>query len=563
MRKKHPIRTAITVLLLLTLVAGLTALPLLTAGSAPEENRASILSAVPERRTLVRSLLSGAPLASQGSTEVSIPSGIRLTEFLTANGQRVQPGDAIGRVDDVSVMTAVQSVQKSLDIIAGQLQKARDKIEPGVITVNEAGKLCVNGRQIPDDKLASYTDFLNLSQQHREYESLMLELFLLHQEGVVKATASGSVSGLDTSMLQPLSADGAGALRLLALNTPDGDDNEVYNGFVRLVTDFGEDGSWYVRTGTTPAIITDFLDMSGVSLAVSENVEILQPETVFAYSGGEWSVAQVQRGDILLYAFAQDNSYWVIRIGNVPITEPEEPPEEEPEDPPEEEDSVEEAQPNQPSNPTRPSGGTTIDWSQISGMFGGSGHGGGAGGNGNGSNLHSLERTNLCTITPEETMELLLPIDEMDIAELHLGMDVNISLEAIPGKQFRGAITQISQFGLNSGGSSKFTVTVELPHSAGMLPGMNANVTIPLETLENVLTIPVAALIDEGSKSLVYTAQDEKTGTLTNPVPLELGYSDGEYVQILSGIEPGISLFYSYYDVLEISTAVETRGMFR
>lgn len=43
---------------------------------------------------------------------------------------------------------------------------------------------------------------------------------------------------------------------------------------------------------------------------------------------------------------------------------------------------------------------------------------------------------------------------------------------------------------------------------------------------------------------------------------MELGFSDGEYAQLLSGIEEGSSFHYKYYDVLEIDTSVETIGMF-
>lgn len=58
-----------------------------------------------------------------------------------------------------------------------------------------------------------------------------------------------------------------------------------------------EDGMWEVKTGTTPCIITDFLDTSGVSLVVSDAVDISSPETVFVYSSGEWSIAAVTQCD--------------------------------------------------------------------------------------------------------------------------------------------------------------------------------------------------------------------------------------------------------------------------
>ena len=201
---------------------------------------------------------------------------------------------------------------------------------------------------------------------------------------------------------------------------------------------------------------------------------------------------------------------------------------------------------------SRPSGGS-ISWG---GMAGGGSSGGQQ------ASLYSTETTTVCTVIPGDILELSLPIDETDIAALQVGMTVEITLEALPNREFSGTITEISSFGTNSGGSSKFTVTVELPGEEDMLPGMNANVTIPLETLENCLTVPVAALTEQGSSTVMFTALDEKTGEPTTPVTVELGFSDGEYAQLLSGMEEGSSFHYKYYDVLEIDTSVETIGMF-
>ena len=197
--------------------------------------KVSILSGVPERRSLTRAIYSGAALEVPESETVSIPAEVLVTEFLVANGDTVRQGDPIARVDDVSVMTAVKAVQDSLDEIGSQLQTAKSKIDPGVITVDDEGKLCVNGKQIDDAKLTYYTQYLNLSEQHREYEQLLLDLFRLHQDGVVTAPCDGMVSDLDKTMITKLSGGAGGKLMLLAANTPAGDDNEVYNGYVRLI----------------------------------------------------------------------------------------------------------------------------------------------------------------------------------------------------------------------------------------------------------------------------------------------------------------------------------------
>ena len=179
-----------------------------------------------------------------------------------------------------------------------------------------------------------------------------------------------------------------------------------------------------------------------------------------------------------------------------------------------------------------------------------------------GSSLYSTETIQLATVTPMETMTITLNVDEADISLLRVGMTAEVTFEALAGKNYSAEITEISQFGVSGDGSSKFEVTLQLPCSDGMLPGMNARVTIPLETHPDCLTVPVAALMEQGNKTMIYTGYDEKSRTLLDPVPVETGLSDGAYVQILSGLTEGQTIWYRYYDTLEISNAVERVGMF-
>ena len=67
-----------------------------------------------------------------------------------------------------------------------------------------------------------------------------------------------------------------------------------------------------------------------------------------------------------------------------------------------------------------------------------------------------------------------------------------------------------------------------------------------------MLLIPSAALIEQDGQTMVYTAYDAKTQTLSDPVPVEIGLSDGERVQILSGLSEGDTVWYAYYDTLEV-----------
>ncbi len=168
-----------------------------------------------------------------------------------------------------------------------------------------------------------------------------------------------------------------------------------------------------------------------------------------------------------------------------------------------------------------------------------------------------LEGSPLMTITPQKEMVLVITLDEQDIGKVSVGMEAMVKVEALRGQQFPAKVTKIGTAGTNSGGSSKFTAELTLAVTGDMLAGMSATARIALKTKEDVLTVPLAALDDLGAKTVVYTARDEKTGQPASPVEVETGISDGAYVEILSGLEEGDTVYYSYYDTLELDTSAE------
>ena len=65
---------------------------------------------------------------------------------------------------------------------------------------------------------------------------------------------------------------------------------------------------------------------------------------------------------------------------------------------------------------------------------------------------------------------------------------------------------------------------------------------------------PLAALAEEGSRTLVYTAYDPETDQLLSPVEVQTGLSDGTDVEILSGLSVGDAYCYRYADAISYVT---------
>lgn len=212
------------------------------------------------------------------------------------------------------------------------------------------------------------------------------------------------------------------------------------------------------------------------------------------------------------------------------------------------------------------SGGSQMpgfDLSGLMGMMGGFSMGGYGGTGSSQTQLYSLDGDVLLTVTPLDTMTVTIAVDEKDIAGVKTGMTAQLTMNALPDETFEGQVTRVAQTGSGNGGSSKFDVEITLSRESDMLPGMSATAQLTLYEKMDVLTLPVAALRDEGGKTLVYTGKDKKTGEPANPVEVTTGLSDGENVEILSGIDSGTTVYYLYYDTVTESDAVETeRSMF-
>ncbi|MDH8678801.1 efflux RND transporter periplasmic adaptor subunit [Fusibacter bizertensis] len=153
----------------------------------------------------------------------------------------------------------------------------------------------------------------------------------------------------------------------------------------------------------------------------------------------------------------------------------------------------------------------------------------------------------LCTIFDLSYLSMTLYIDELDISQISVGQPVTITAEAVEGKTYAGLITKVNINGVTSGGTTSYPVTIRIDEIEGLLPGMNVDAEIVIESRERVLAVPVAAVV-RGNKVLVKTSGEETTNSDTPVTDAPSGYkyieittgiSDTNYIEILSGLNEG------------------------
>lgn len=162
------------------------------------------------------------------------------------------------------------------------------------------------------------------------------------------------------------------------------------------------------------------------------------------------------------------------------------------------------------------------------------------------SSKYEYGETTICSFIPNDTVEVEITVDELDIHSVKEGQKCTLTLDAFPSQSFTGTVNSVNQSGTNSGGNTKYTATVTMEKEENMLTGMNASVQIVLSTQNNVLVIPEAALVEQDGKVYVCTEYNKKKDELEKMVEVTTGLSDGENVQILTGLEEGQQIYYRY-----------------
>ena len=147
-------------------------------------------------------------------------------------------------------------------------------------------------------------------------------------------------------------------------------------------------------------------------------------------------------------------------------------------------------------------------------------------------------------------------VSEMDVVRVEVGQKVTFTADALDGQEFTGVVEKVNINGTTQNGNTSYPVTVVVDGSGsdlaaqGLLPGMSVSASIIVEEIADVLAIPVDA-VQRSETPYVFVAgegaMDDK-GNLVDFTKLEqrtveLGRNSDEFIEILSGLEEGETVF--------------------
>lgn len=182
---------------------------------------------------------------------------------------------------------------------------------------------------------------------------------------------------------------------------------------------------------------------------------------------------------------------------------------------------------------------------------------------------------NLFRIVGMNPLQAVLNVPERQLGILKAGQAVQLEADALPGQKFMGTILRIAP--VVDPASGTFRVTCQFHDaSATLRPGMFSRIDIVYDQRNDALTVPRSALVEEDGETSVYVvdkappakpvaakpgekvpaAAQASSGFVAHRQPVKVGYSDGDKVEILSGIGTGTRVITVGRNAVRDGTAI-------
>ena len=143
--------------------------------------------------------------------------------------------------------------------------------------------------------------------------------------------------------------------------------------------------------------------------------------------------------------------------------------------------------------------------------------------------------TPVVTVAVDGEKEVLIAVPEMEIAEFKPGKSVKAGFWSDSTLALDGKVREVA--GSADPQSRTFAVRVSLPNDPRVLLGMTANIEASAANEKQLVSIPLSALAEKDSQSIVWTVDRGADTVHARPVTVAKFAADG--VRVAEGLKPG------------------------
>jgi len=147
--------------------------------------------------------------------------------------------------------------------------------------------------------------------------------------------------------------------------------------------------------------------------------------------------------------------------------------------------------------------------------------------------------TQLGAVASQSVMQLVVPVDELDLPSIKLNQKATISVDALPSLKLEGTVSQISSVGTTTNGVTTYDVVLDVtnPGDGQLKSGMTATAEILIQEKQDILVLPSDALKSYRGKH--YVALKKADGTIEEQHEVTIGIRSETSVEIAGGLSEG------------------------
>ncbi len=483
-RRKH--RLIRTVLILIAVIAAILVCTVLYLRGRVEKRFAAAAANVQSADVTVgtiNTIVSGSGTLTQVDLEdITVPTGVEITEVLAKKRDVVKKGDVLATVDMASVMTALADVQQQLDDLDEDIADASGDTVSSTISAGVSGRV----KRLLAEKGSDVTACM---AHHGALAYLSLDGYLAADLETEALSKDDNVTVIlaDGSEVSGTVETAAGGKATVLIS----DDGPLYGEEITVFTADGTEVGKATLYIHSPLAVTGYAGTVS-SVSVKENAKVYGNTTLFRLTDTNFSANYDtllrSRGDL------EETLMELLTIyRNGAVTAP-------------------------------------FDGLVSSVLY---------------DEDLEVAQTDILTLYPQVSMSITISIDETDILALKEGQEAEVVVSSVSEDVLTGYVTEISKDATTTSGVTVYSAEITVDAAEGMLPGMTAEVDVKIEGVENALLIPVDALHQTSAITYVYTAYDPETNQYGGMAEVTTGMRNDSFVEILSGLREGDTVYYT------------------
>jgi membrane fusion protein, multidrug efflux system len=138
------------------------------------------------------------------------------------------------------------------------------------------------------------------------------------------------------------------------------------------------------------------------------------------------------------------------------------------------------------------------------------------------------------------TVQFALP--ERTIDRLRVGQSIDLTLDALPGRAFKGRVSALDSEVDANGRALQVLARVDNP-GALLKPGMFARPRVVFATRPNAVVVPEEALVPQGARQLIFKVVEGADGKkVAQRLEVKIGLRLPGQVEVMGGLAPGDSV---------------------